>query len=60
MRESSSYPVIVVLDGMVTTRDTATALESGDHFVPVTCSIRGIVARSVQRSGSAGRAAWTP
>src|SRR6266550_7498653 len=55
MRDSSSYPVIVTCEGMVTTRATASALESADHFALMTCSTSGIVARSVQRSGST----WT-
>src|SRR6266480_707164 len=55
MRDSSSYPVIVTCEGTVTTRATASALESADHFALMTCSTGGIVARSVQRSGST----WT-
>ena len=50
----SSYPVMVVREGMTAIRDMATALESGDHAVFVTLPSAGIVARSVHRSMSTG------
>src|SRR6267143_2158328 len=54
MRSCSSYPVMVVCDGITAIRDMATALESGDQIALVTLSSAGIVARSVHRSMSTG------
>src|SRR5437867_11092746 len=57
MRSCSSYPVMVVCDGITEMRDVATALESGDQIALVTLSSAGIVERSVHRSMSTGAVA---
>jgi hypothetical protein len=45
--------VTVFFDGTTTVRTRAIELESGDHTSATTLSICGVVARSVQFSGSA-------
>src|SRR6267143_311620 len=57
MRSCSSYPVMVVCDGITAMRDIATALESGDQIALVTFSSAGVVARSVHRRMSTGAVA---